>query len=106
MPASILKPATKTRLGIAFAAICLLLCGFKGFMNEQEWTTWGNRVLNEVYDPSVEPTIKKFEINLTPDHFIRLRKTYQQGKQEYFSFKINRFSGLQTRHCQYRYDRI
>ncbi|RFZ90418.1 hypothetical protein D0C36_21745 [Mucilaginibacter conchicola] len=94
MPASILKPVTKARLSIAFAAICLLFCSFKGFMDEQGWTNWGNRMLNEAYDPSVEPNVKKFEINLTPDHFIRLRKTYQQGKQEYFSFKVSRFSAL------------
>lgn len=94
MPASILKHAAKARLGIAIAAISLLLCSFKGFMDEHEWTNWGNRFLNEAYDASVEPNLKKFEINLTPDHFIRLRKTYQQGKQEYFSFKVNRFSTL------------
>ncbi|QHS56004.1 hypothetical protein GWR56_10830 [Mucilaginibacter sp. 14171R-50] len=31
---------------------------------------------------------------LTPDHFMRLRKTYQQGKQEYYSFNIQRFAAL------------
>lgn len=94
MRASIVKPVLKTRLGIALLAMCMLLCSFKGFMDGQEWTNWANRFLNEAYDPSVDPNIKKFEINLTPDHFIRLRKTYQQGKQEYFSFKISRLNTL------------
>src|SRR6478735_4110665 len=94
MSASIIKLATKARPYLAFAAVCLLFCSFKGFMDEQEWTNWGNRVLNEAYEPSVEQSLKKFEISLTADHFVRLRKTYQQGKQEYFSFKITRFSGL------------
>ena len=31
---------------------------------------------------------------LTNDHFIRLRKTYQHGKQEYYSFNLQRFNGL------------
>ena len=72
----------------------LFLYGFKAFMNEQEWINWGNRFLNENYDPTVEPKLKKYEITLTTDHFIRLRKTYQQGKQEYFSFNLERFSEL------------
>ncbi|TWR27843.1 hypothetical protein FPZ42_01120 [Mucilaginibacter achroorhodeus] len=94
MRASIVKPVLKIRSGIALLIICLLLCSFKGFMDDLEWTAWGNRFLNETYDPSVDANIKKFEINLTPDHFIRLRKTYQQGKQEYFSFRINRMDAL------------
>lgn len=31
---------------------------------------------------------------LTTDHFIRLRKTYQQGKQEYYSFHIKHFQDM------------
>ena len=68
--------------------------GFRSFFGEQEWISWGNRVLNESYDPTVEPRLKKYEIMLTPDHFIRLRKTYKQGKQEYYSFNLKRFSDL------------
>lgn len=67
---------------------------FRPFSTEQEWITWGNRFLNESYDPTVEPKLKKYEIMLTPDRFIRLRKTYQQGKQEYYSFNIKRFTNL------------
>ncbi|GGH04196.1 hypothetical protein GCM10007352_07250 [Mucilaginibacter phyllosphaerae] len=67
---------------------------FRPFSAEQEWISWGNRFLNESYDPTVEPQLKKYEINLTADHFIRLRKTYQQGKQEYYSFNLKRFAEL------------
>lgn len=31
---------------------------------------------------------------LTPDHFIRVRKTYQQGKQAYYSFNLKRFAAM------------
>ena len=74
--------------------ICAFLWSFKALMNEQEWISWGNRFFTEAYDASVEPKLKKYEISLTPDHFIRLRKTYQQGKQEYFSFNLQRFTTL------------
>ena len=63
-------------------------------MNEQEWLIWGNKFLVENYNPSTEAKLIKWEIMLTPDHFIRLRKTYQQGKQEYFSFNLKRFAQL------------
>lgn len=63
-------------------------------MNDQEWITWGNKLLTESYDASIDATLKKYEISLTTDHFIRLRKTYQQGKQEYYSFNLQRFTGL------------
>lgn len=72
----------------------LFFGGFKAINDEQGWITWGNRFLNESYDPTVEPKLKKYEIMLTPDHFIRLRKTYQQGKQEYYSFNVKRFTDL------------
>ena len=57
-------------------------------MDEQGWLNWANKFLSETYDPSVEPKLKKYEIMLTPDHFIRLRKTYQHGKQEYYSLNV------------------
>ncbi|AMR34222.1 hypothetical protein A0256_23600 [Mucilaginibacter sp. PAMC 26640] len=63
-------------------------------MGEQEWLNWGNKFLNDAYDPSGDIKIKKWEITLTQDHFIRLRKTYQQGKQEYFSFNLKRFAEI------------
>ena len=68
--------------------------GFRSFSAEEEWISWGNRFLNESYEPNVEPKLKKYEIMLTADHFIRLRKTYQQGKQEYYSFNVKRFTGI------------
>jgi hypothetical protein len=95
MLTSILFKMKKPLFIAAILAICPFLCSFGTFLNEQEWITWGNRFLNESYDPTVEPKLKKYEISLTPDHFIRLRKTYQQGKQEYYSFNLKRFNALE-----------
>lgn len=94
MLTSLLPRSKKASLIVLSLAITAFLCGFAAFMSDQEWVTWGNKFLTESYDPSVEPKLKKYEIMLTPDHFIRLRKTYQQGKQEYFSFNLRRFSGI------------
>lgn len=75
-------------------AIIPFLLGFKRFYTEQEWISWGNKLLNQAYDPSTETDIQKWEISLTTDHFVRLRKTYQHGRQEYFSLRIRNFANL------------
>lgn len=59
-----------------------------------EAITYSNRCLIESYDPSAEAKLKKWEINVTEDLFVRLRKTYTSGKQDYYSFRIKRFSDL------------
>ena len=79
---------------LVLLAIVPLAYGFAAFMDEQQWLNWGNKALVESYDPSGEPNIIKWEIMLTTDHFIRLRKTYQQGNQEYYSFNIKRLNSL------------
>ncbi|MBD1366771.1 hypothetical protein IDJ77_23370 [Mucilaginibacter sp. ZT4R22] len=84
----------KVFLILVLLAIMPLAYGFAAFMDEQQWVNWGNKALVESYDPSGEPNIIKWEIMLTTDHFIRLRKTYQQGNQEYYSFNIKRLNSL------------
>ncbi len=94
MQTSLLPAKIKTFIIALISLSGVFFGGFRPIMSEQEWISWGNRFLNESYDPTVEPTLKKHEITLTPDHFMRLRKTYQQGKQEYYSFSLKRFSEL------------
>lgn len=55
---------------------------------------WGNKCFTESYDPSAEEKLKKFEFTLTNDAFVRLRKTYQNGKQEYYSFHLHRLNDM------------
>jgi hypothetical protein len=94
MQTSLLPGYKKLMLIVSILLSGVFLWGFTVLNDEQQWITWGNRFLNESYDPTVEPKLKKYEIMLTPDHFIRLRKTYQQGKQEYYSFNVKRFTDL------------
>jgi hypothetical protein len=63
-------------------------------MSEKDWLGWGNKCLSESFDPSADTKLKKYEITLTDDHFIRLRKTYQHGKQEYYSFHLNKLDSV------------
>ncbi|MFD2873717.1 hypothetical protein ACFS5N_14620 [Mucilaginibacter ximonensis] len=76
---------------IATAAVSL--CFVTG-MTDQDWLNWGNKCLNESYDSSADLKIKKWELNLTGDSFIRLRKIYQNGKQEYFSLYLQKLDDM------------
>lgn len=42
----------------------------------------------------VQQKIKKLDIQLTRDGFFRLRRTYLNGKQEYFSFSFSEFEEM------------
>jgi hypothetical protein len=61
---------------------------------EPDWLSWGNKCLAQSYDPSNEVKLKKWELVLTDDSFIRLRKFYQNGKQEYYSFHLHRLDDI------------
>lgn len=67
---------------------------FRSEMGEKEWLDWSNKCLSESYDPSTDIKLKKWEITVTPEHFIRLRKTYQHGRQEYYSFHLNKLDSV------------
>lgn len=72
-------------------AIC---CAFTYKMGEKEWLDWSNKCLLQTFDPSADTKLKKWEIEVTPQHFIHLRKTYQHGKQEYFSFYLTKLDSV------------
>jgi hypothetical protein len=73
---------------------CLLLLGFKTTPDAQQMLTWCNTTLGRVYDPSAEVKLKKWELSVTDGYFLRLRKTFQNGKQEYFSCQLGSFNDL------------
>ena len=79
---------------IALLSLCLLHFSFKSAMTEQEMLTWSNRCLSESYDPSGEVKLKKWELTLTGDAFVRLRKDYTNGKEEFYSFHLHRFNDM------------
>ena len=56
--------------------------------------SWSNRTLLHAYDPTAEVKLKKWELTITDDLFLRFRKTYQNGKQEYYSCHLHSFNDL------------
>ncbi|PTQ92947.1 hypothetical protein C8P68_11078 [Mucilaginibacter yixingensis] len=79
---------------VLLTIVAALLCGFKAAPDVAELLGWSNHCLNRYYDQSAESKLKKLELTLTDDYFFRLRKTYQTGKQEYFSMKMHSFDDL------------
>lgn len=74
--------------------LCLLLCGFRYLPDIPGLVVWSNKTLMQVYDPAAEVKLKKWELTVTDDFFLRFRKTYQNGKQEYYSVQLHDFDEL------------
>lgn len=84
------------RIVLIAAAVCAIAAGFgfKSGLSEQDWLIWANKCLMQSYNTSADPKLKKFDFSVTPDAFIRLRKTYAKGKEEYYSFNLHQFNDL------------
>ncbi|CAM3628532.1 hypothetical protein MUGA111182_00065 [Mucilaginibacter galii] len=75
-------------------ASVFLLAGFSLYIDKQDTISWSNQCLFQSYDSSGELKLKKWELTVTADAFMRFRKTFQNGKQEYYSFNIRRFKDM------------
>jgi hypothetical protein len=95
MKTSIIPAIGKTALITSIFALIALNYGFKTEMSEQEWLNWSNKCLSNSFNPTPDINLKKWEITLTGDYFLRLRKTYQHDRQEYFSFNLHRLNNVE-----------
>lgn len=91
---SLLRKPGKVVMLLAIIPICAFRYSLQPKMDEQEWLRWSNKCLNECYDPSGEAKLKNWELTVTPEHFLRLRKTFQHGKQEYYSLHLHLFNDM------------
>ena len=94
MHRSVLFRMKKVLVVIGLIIAGLANFGFVTAFDEQDMLTWSNKCFAQSFDPSVGDKIKKFELLLTNDAFIRFRKTYQNNKQEYFSFHLHRLDDM------------
>jgi hypothetical protein len=77
---------------IAFT-VALNYCFTRAF-DDQDWLVWANKCLAQSYDTSADAKLKKWELLITSDSFIRLRKTYAKGRQEYYSFNLHKLNNV------------
>ncbi len=84
------------RVFVAVAVVVLAApnYGFKRTFNEQDWVDYTNHCLTQCYNHTAEPKLKRVEISITDDDFIRLRKTFAKNKQVYYSFNLHKFNDL------------
>ncbi len=87
------KNRKKAFLFSILVSAAVSLCFVAG-MTDQDWLNWANKCLSASYDSSADIKIKKWELNLTDDSFIRLRKTFQNGKQEYYSLHLPKLDDM------------
>jgi hypothetical protein len=95
MKKTLLSQTKKILLVSPFLLISWLNYSFKAGTDDMEWLDWSNKCLTETYNPLPDTKLKKWELTLTNDYFLRLRKTYQHGKQEYFSFNLHRLNNVE-----------
>ena len=73
-----------------FGFVFLTLFGFVGPADSRAFIHgWLNRYYNK--EGQLEP-LKRYELNVTNNGFCRFRKVYANGKEEFFSFNLSRFS--------------
>ncbi len=86
--------AKKVLTVIAALIIIAASYSFKYAFDEQDWLAYTNRCLAQSYDSSGDVKLKKVELTVNTDYFIRLRKTFAKGKQEYYSFNLHNFNDI------------
>jgi hypothetical protein len=94
MPRSAL-PELKKIIIAAFLMIAVSISySFNYARSDQDWLIWANKCLYQSYDPSADALLKKWDLSITKDYFIRLRKTYAKGREEYYSFNLHQFNDM------------
>jgi hypothetical protein len=91
---SVLPKIKKTLFAALVITGASLSYSFKHVFNDEDWLLYANRCLAQSYDSSADTKLKKIDITVTNDFFIRLRKTYARGKQNYYSFNLHQFNDM------------
>jgi hypothetical protein len=91
---SVLSKTKRVMLTAIIIFIVTVNYCFKYSFNEQDWLIWTNKCLTESYDQSGDAKLKKWELSVNNEAFIRLRKTYAKGKQEYYSFNLSKLNDM------------
>lgn len=77
---------------LLISAICMLLTAFSFKDSLEEYALFLQKSFTEHYDASQEGSIvKKYELNVTNTGFCRYKRYFNNGKIEYFAFKLAKF---------------
>ncbi|MBC6112432.1 hypothetical protein ACFOG5_09990 [Pedobacter fastidiosus] len=76
-------------------AFCLILCAFSDSDSIDEYVGYLQKSFTDHYDFSQESNqIKRYELNVTNNGFCRYKRYFNNGKTEYFAFKLAKFKDM------------
>lgn len=76
-------------------AFCLFLCSFSYSDSIDEYVGYLQKSFTDHYDFSQESNqIKRYELNVTNNGFCRYKRYFNNGKTEYFAFKLAKFKDM------------
>ena len=83
-------------LKISLISACsIALCSFSDPETIEQYVGFLQKSLTEHYDFSQESSqIKRYELNITNNGFCRYKRYFNNGKTEYFAFKLSKFKDM------------
>ena len=72
----------------------LLCCSWKETAGSLQGLEWINHCINRNFSAARSGRLKKWDLNINSEGFLRLRKYYPNGKEEYFSFNLLRLNTM------------
>lgn len=77
------------------SASCLSLCSFSDPESMEQCASYLQKTFTDHYDSSQESDrIKRYELNVTNNGFCRYKRYFNNGKTEYFAFKLSKFKDM------------
>lgn len=86
----------KNSVSLVLLAAVFVFCSWKGkWRNKSGYSQSAEEYLNHFFDPDANAVkLKKWDLKITDAGFFRYRKYLINGKQEYFSFKLNKLHDM------------
>lgn len=80
---------------LVFFLFGLAFLSLSGFISPGDSRAFIHGWLNKYYDKDGQTAaLKRYELNVTNSGFCRFRKVYANGKEEFFSFNLSKFSAM------------
>jgi hypothetical protein len=85
----------KAHITLRMVIACLVVSACCSFISDQTLHELAEQIRNKLdafhYN---DPAVRKHDISLTDDGFLRYRKTFTSGKQEYYSCNLSRLKDI------------
>jgi hypothetical protein len=77
------------------SAFCMFLCAFSDPATIEQYTSFLQKSFTDHYDTGQENSqVKRYELNVTNNGFCRYKRYFNNGKTEYFAFKLSKFKDM------------